>query len=75
MTPLLTLAVHQILISARGRVRCSLDLGRSLTAVDVDSDGWSVAGQRYPFMKKCKERTIYYWDGEAFEPVSRYQGS
>lgn len=75
MTPLLTLAVHQILIAARGRVECSLDLGRSLTAVDVDSDGWSVAGQRYPFMKKCKERTIYYWDGETFEPVSRYQGS
>jgi len=75
MTPLLTLAVHQLLIAARGRVECSLDLGRSLTTVDVDSDGWSVAGERYPFMKKCKERTIYYWDGDAFEPVSRYQGS
>jgi predicted methyltransferase len=26
-------------------------------------------------MAKCKDRTIYYWDGESFEPVSRYSGA
>ncbi len=75
MSPLLTLDVHEALRAATGSVECSLDLGRSMVSVAVGADSWSIAGQSYPFMAKCKDRTIYYWDGESFEPVSRYRGS
>jgi predicted methyltransferase len=53
----------------------SLDLGRSGTVVRLETDGWVWKGQRYPFPGKLKERTIYWWDGEDFEPVSRFAGS
>jgi len=43
--------------------------------VDVDEGGWSWQGRRYPYLESCKARTIYYWAGEAFEPVARYAGS
>lgn len=71
--PVLTLDVQQALQAAgNGMVECSLDLGRTRVTVAVDAEGWYFQGQRYPFMRQCKERTIYYWDGESFEPVSRY---
>lgn len=77
--PLLTLKVHEQFQRARraqaGQVTCSLDLDRSTTTVMVDESGWAWQGQRYPYLEKCKERTIYYWlDGE-FAPVSRYSAS
>ncbi len=75
MHPLLTLSVHDALRAAQGRIECSLDLGKSITQVEVHGEHWEWNGQQYPFMAKCKERTIYYWDGEGFEPVSRYRGS
>lgn len=75
MGPLLTLKVHKILQTAVNRVACSLDLDRTTTLIEVDSSGWVWQGQYYPFMDNCKERTIYYWDGESFQPVSRYSGS
>ena len=53
-------------------VRCSLDLDRSTTQVDVAADHWLFEGQRYPFLSTCKDRTIYHWAGSDFQPVARY---
>ena len=50
----------------------SLDLGRSEADVAVDAQGFVFAGQHYPWPGKLKDRTLYYWDGEAFEPISRF---
>jgi uncharacterized protein len=79
MGPLLTLKVHDALGTARGKgsgtVECSLDLERSTTVVEVGTDHWSWEGRRYPFLSTCRERTIYYWSGAAFEPVARYTNS
>ncbi|MBI3188757.1 MAG: SAM-dependent methyltransferase [Gammaproteobacteria bacterium] len=75
MGPLLTLTVHKALQSATARVECSLDLDRTKTTVEVDSTGWIWQGRHYPFMENCKDRTIYYWDGESFQGVSRYSNS
>jgi predicted methyltransferase len=41
----------------------------------VDAAGWTWQGRRFPHLVSCKERTIYYWTGEAFEPAARYAGS
>ncbi len=70
--PLLTLKVHDALRAGTGTVECSLDLDRSRTCVEVDPAGWTWQGRRYPYIEDCKDRTIYYWSGEAFEPVARY---
>ena len=37
--------------------------------------GWIWQGRRYPFLDTCKDRTIYYWVDEGFEPVARYTTS
>jgi len=29
----------------------------------------------YPYLERCKERTVYYWSDGAFAPVSRYTGA
>jgi predicted methyltransferase len=74
--PLLTLEVHQALRAAvNSRVRtvtCSLDLNRSVSRVDVETAGWNWRGERFPWMARCKQRTVYFWDGAAFVPVARY---
>jgi predicted methyltransferase len=77
--PLLTLEVHETLRAAAragvSAVECSLDLERSTTAVEVSEDGWSWQGRRYSWLTNCKDRTIYYWTGEAFEPAARFTTS
>jgi predicted methyltransferase len=74
--PLLTLPVHEALLAARAAgittLECSLDLGRSSCAVEVDADNWASNGRRYPYLDVCKDRTIYHWTGEGFEPVARF---
>ena len=75
MGPLLTEKVHRALRAGAATVECSLDLGRSTSAVAVDAGGWTWQGRRFPFLETCKDRTIYHWTGEAFEPVQRYSGS
>jgi uncharacterized protein len=75
MGPLLTLKVHKTLQAAVSSVECSLDLDRTLSIVKVDKTGWVWNDRHFPFMETCKDRTIYYWDGESFQPVSRYSGS
>ena len=77
--PLLTLKVHEILLAAArdgtGVVQCSLDLERSVTSVEMSPSHWTWKGQRYPFLAACKERTIYYWAGAAFQPAARYSNA
>jgi uncharacterized protein len=79
MGPLLTLNVHEVLRAAArnggGSVECSLDLERSTTAVEVCTDHWNWQGTRFPFLAACKDRTIYYWAGTAFQPAARYTNS
>jgi uncharacterized protein len=79
MGPLLTLKVHEALqAAARNGVtelECSLDLERSRTSVVVKEDHWSWRGVRYPLLAACKDRTIYYWAGQAFQPAARYTNS
>lgn len=77
--PLLTHEVHEILrAAARAGSRtleCSLDLGRSRTSVEVDTDGWAWRGRHFPYLETCRDRTIYYWAGEAFQPLARFTTS
>lgn len=74
--PLLTLQVHQALLTARAagrsQLQCSLDLERSLDTVEIAAETWSWQGQEFPFLEGCKDRTIYFWDGKAFHVASRY---
>jgi len=79
MAPLLTEPVNEVLLTARragaATARCSLDLDRTTATVQLAADGWSSDGQSYPYLEKCKARTIYYWDGSAFSPAARYTTS
>ncbi|MEO8716752.1 MAG: MnmC family methyltransferase [Burkholderiales bacterium] len=52
-----------------------MDLERSRTTVEVDAAGWVWQGRRFPYLETCKDRTIYYWDDGAFQPVARYTRS
>ena len=74
--PLLTSKVHEI-ISAAARagvstVQCSLDLELSRTNVEAGISGWTWQGRQFPYLPNCKDGTVYYWDGENFQPVARY---
>jgi predicted methyltransferase len=71
--------VHDALVAAAragaSAIECSLDLGRSTSVVSPGSECWSWNGCEYPYLRPCRDRTVYYWTGTAFEPVSRYAGS
>jgi uncharacterized protein len=56
-------------------LECSLDLERSRTTVEVDVAGWRWQGQRFPYLETCKDRTVYYWAGDSFQPAARYTTS
>ena len=77
--PLLTCTVNEALrVAARsgaGTVECSLDLDLSRTVVHLEEGGWTWDGNRYPLLEKCKERTIYHWSGDSFQPVARFTSS
>lgn len=73
--PLLTRQVHDALRGGASTVECSLDLGRTRTRVETDATGWTWQGRRYPYIDGCRDRSIYHWTGEAFEPVQRYAGA
>ena len=79
MSPLITASVHEQLRAAlrvgATAVECSLDLGMTKTSVALDAEGWSWQARRFPYLSVCKDRTIYYWDGASFEPISRYTRS
>ncbi len=77
--PLLTRLTAESLEAARAKGEPewngSLDLGRSMVSVPLDAEGWFWREMRYPYPAKIKDRTIYYWDGNDFEAISRFSGS
>ena len=77
--PLLTSREGEALLAARRAgvpsLDCTLDLGRTRTAVKVGSQRWVWHGVEYPYVEGCRERTVYHWTGDAFEPVARFGGS
>ena len=78
-TPLLTSNVLESLLTARRTglvtLSCSLDLQRSTTDVTLESDRWVWQQTGFPYPDRLNDRTIYYWSGVNFEPVSRFGGS
>lgn len=64
----------QALQAGEPRVECSLDLGLSIATVDVDPTGWH-RGQHYPFVERCRDRTVYHWTERGWQPVARFNGS
>jgi predicted methyltransferase len=76
MPPLMTLQLHQRMRSAlragAASLECSLDLGRSTTLIELTDTAWSHAGERFPWLESCKDRTVYYWDGVAFQVAARF---
>ncbi len=56
-------------------LRCSLDLDRSTTDVDLRDDCWIWNERQFPYLQGCKDRTIYYWTQSGFQPVARYTTS
>lgn len=77
--PLLTRKVHDALLAAARAgsvtVECSLDLELTRVTVQVDEDGWTLGGQRFKHLERCKDRTIYHWTGSEFEPAHRFTTS
>ncbi|WP_287597073.1 SAM-dependent methyltransferase [Thermomonas sp.] len=76
--PLLTRASGDALNAAHAASHASwqgsLDLGRSSGEAQLGADHWHWQDIGYPYPGKLKDRTLYWWDGEAFAPVSRYAG-
>lgn len=74
--PLLTAAAAQRLQSARdagaAAAELSLDLARTTSRVELADDEWLWQGRRYPYPGRCRERTVYHWDGSGWAPVARY---
>jgi predicted methyltransferase len=77
--PLLTLAVHEALLAARSAnlaaIECSLDLGRSISRVEVNASNWVWNDASFSFLEVCKDRTIYHWENQRFQPAARFNTS
>lgn len=77
--PLLTVSDAQALLAARSAGLAtwtgSLDLGRSTDGVQLGVQTWQWRGRGYPYPGTLKDRTLYFWDGEDFAPISRYDGA
>ena len=77
--PLLTLPVDAALRAAReagvAAIDASLDLGRTTSRVAIGADTWHWHGRAFPYAQHCRDRTIYWWTGEDFEPVARFSDS
>ena len=77
--PLLTRSLADALSAARAggqkRLRASFDLGRSEAEAALDADGWTLHGAHYPWPGELKDRTLYWFDGQAFSAVSRFAGA
>lgn len=74
--PLLTLPDAQALLAARSAGLAtwtgSLDLGRSSDSVQLDAQTWQWRGMGFPYPGKLKDRTVYFWGGDDFAPISRF---
>ncbi len=79
LRPLITAKEHRLFRSAlkqsMKQLECSLDLGQSKTTVTITHAGWLWQEQLFPYLEKCKDRTIYSWTKHTFEPVARYAGA
>ena len=77
--PLLVRPIAEALLAARNAGATewsgSLDLGISNDDASLEPSVWQWRGGRYPYPYELKERTIYYWDGDAFAPASRFSGA
>ena len=78
--PLLTRSLGEALLEARDggadTWSGSLDLGlSSCDQVTLEADAWRWRDRRYPYPHALKDRSIHYWDGEAFAPAARFSGS
>ena len=75
-SPLLTRASADALRAARDAGAAhwtgSFDLGRSTGQALLSPEHWRWQDRDYPYPERLKDRSIHYWDGEAFVPVSRY---
>lgn len=74
--PLLTLQIlDSMRIAQRAglvSIRCSLDLQRSTTEVELGPDHWLWRHAQFPYPEALRDRTVYFWSGESFQPLSRY---
>lgn len=64
--------LHRTFEGGADRWHGSLDLARSDDDVIVSADGFRFRDHAYPWPGKLKDRTLYYWDGEEFAPISRF---
>ena len=53
-------------------LQCSLDLQRSSTEVELHADHWIWHNAQFPYPQGLKDRTVYVWNQDRFEAVSRY---
>ena len=79
LRPLVTQeTVEQIRLAAGkglASLDCSLDLGRTTARLEPLADGFVWQGRRFPLPERCRDRTVYAWDGQGFEPLARFNGS
>lgn len=68
-------ALHAARESDAGTWTGSLDLGLSRGDASLGTEDWQWRDRRYPYPDRLKDRTVYYWDGDAFAPISRFSGS
>lgn len=77
--PLLTrdsaIALQRAFDGGASQWQGSLDLLRSQDDVALSATGFGFRGQPYPWPGKLKDRTLYFWDGEGFAPISRFATS
>ena len=53
-------------------VSASFDLGISQSEALLGEQHWQLGTACYPYPEKIRDRTIHYFDGESFEPLSRF---
>jgi predicted methyltransferase len=74
--PLLTRPVAERLIAARDInaefCTASFDLGRSEVSATLGKTSWQLKGASFPYPSSLKDRTIYFWDGDDFSPISSF---
>lgn len=77
--PLLTSSVldamQRALQSGATAWRGSFDLGRTEETTLLSPEGWQWRGQAFAWPGKLKDRSIHWFDGEGWQPASRYAGS
>ena len=77
--PLLTSSVldamQRALQSDATAWRGSFDLGRTEETAMLSPEGWQWRGQVFAWPGKLKDRSIHWFDGDGWQPASRYAGS